>query len=230
MSQYGKYGMPPNPKKKGHGAKGYWIVGEGYYEQDGGTDPKPEPGDGNMPDIEDPSSQMKFCRIFPDLEKFQPTREQLEPLGVAMADVSELPNPTDPPPDSTIPAGFTYFGQFVDHDISRGHISGIEVDDRDAGLFRAGTRGCRIAGQGIGCHQADHLDVQTKTPAEPGHQIGIPAVITLAAPDGNLMGLGICVDQHVERRAAGTLHQLKAGHRHTLARKRVSLLARGSIV
>ncbi|MEM8950798.1 MAG: heme peroxidase family protein, partial [Pseudomonadota bacterium] len=54
----------------------------------------------------------------PDLEKFQPTREDLEPLGTAMADISELPNPVDNPPDSAIPAGFTYFGQFVDHDIS----------------------------------------------------------------------------------------------------------------
>ncbi|MGI9508534.1 MAG: peroxidase family protein, partial [Geminicoccaceae bacterium] len=132
MSDYGKYGMPP--KKKGHGAKGYWIVGEGYYEQDGGTEPKPEPGDGNMPDIDDPSSRMKFCRMFPDLEKFQPTRAALEPLGTAMADITELPNPVDNPPDSTIPAGFTYFGQFVDHDISRtpGNAS-TDITNADAG-------------------------------------------------------------------------------------------------
>ena len=132
MSQYGKYGMPP--KKQGHGAKGYWIVGEGYYEQDGGSEPMPEPGYGEMPTDMPNDGQMKFCRMFPDLEKFQPTREQLEPLGIAMADVTELPNPVDNPPDSTIPAGFTYFGQFVDHDISRtpGNAS-TEITNPDAG-------------------------------------------------------------------------------------------------
>ena len=61
MSEYGKYGMPP--KKKGHGAKGYWIVGEGYYEQDGGAEPVPEPDYGEMPPVVD--NQMKFCRMFP---------------------------------------------------------------------------------------------------------------------------------------------------------------------
>ncbi|MGI9488564.1 MAG: peroxidase family protein [Geminicoccaceae bacterium] len=114
MSDHGKYGMPT--KKKGHGVKGYWIYGEGYYEQDGGEQPKPEPSYGEKPQV--PDGMMKFCRLFPDLEKFRPTREDLEPLGLAMADFDE-PNPVDNPPDSPIPAGFTYFGQFVDHDISR---------------------------------------------------------------------------------------------------------------
>ena len=127
MSDYGKYGVPP--KKKGHGAKGYWIVGEGYYEQDGGEQPMPEPSYGKMPPVVEPVGQMKFCRMFPDLEKFQPTRDELEPLGIAMA-----ASPADNPPDSPIPAGFTYFGQFVDHDISRTpDQASTEITNPDAG-------------------------------------------------------------------------------------------------
>lgn len=116
MSDYGKYGMPP--KKQGHGAKGYWIVGEGYYEQDGGDQPKPEPKPGDMPYDVPPESMMRFSRLFPDLEPFRPERAALEALGQTMADANKIPTAADTPPDSPIPAGFTYFGQFVDHDIS----------------------------------------------------------------------------------------------------------------
>ena len=117
MSDYGKYGMPS--KKKGHGAKGYWIVGEGYYEQDGSDQPAPEPGYGEMPDEVPPESMMKFCRLFPDLAPFRPERSALEALGATMANAGNIGTAQDVPPDSPIPAGFTYFGQFVDHDISR---------------------------------------------------------------------------------------------------------------
>lgn len=116
MSKYTKYSMPS--KRRGHGAKGYWIQGEGYYGPDGG-DPTPveDPAD-EMPDGEQPGQILKFCRMF-DLEKLQPQRETLEALGASMAKAENIDGATDGPPNSEIPAGFTYFGQFVDHDISR---------------------------------------------------------------------------------------------------------------
>lgn len=132
MSEHGKYGMPP--KKKGHGAKGYWVVGEGYYEQDGSDQPAPEPEYGDKPTAMPTRPAMKFCRMFPNLDSFKPERAKLELLGEAMADVSAIGMASDNPPDSPIPAGFTYFGQFVDHDISR---TEADVGDAIAGVRAA---------------------------------------------------------------------------------------------
>lgn len=110
----GKYKLPA--KEKGHGASGYWILGEGYYGPEGDA-PMLERGIssqvGNSADV-----GMRFCRLF-ELEKFTPDQADLEKLGVTMANADQIGDATDTPPDSPIPAGFTYFGQFVDHDITR---------------------------------------------------------------------------------------------------------------
>lgn len=104
----GKYSMPA--KKRGHGAKGYWIVGEGYYMPDQ-SDPMPEP----KYDSDDTAKPMpmRFCRMFPDLDRFQPEPEPLQDLGTAMSESEDSAG------DPNIPAGMTYLGQFVDHDITR---------------------------------------------------------------------------------------------------------------
>ena len=125
MSKHTKYTMPL--KKRGHGAKGYWIEGEGYYGPDGGDPQKVDNPAEMMSDGEQPAKLMKFCRMF-DLDKLQPDRAALEALGQSMADASKIVDAVDNPPDSTIPAGFTYFGQFVDHDISR-TASSIELGE-----------------------------------------------------------------------------------------------------
>src|SRR5262249_47535182 len=54
----------------------------------------------------------KFGRMFPELLPFTPPIDALDELGAAM--VENAP-PTD---NADIPSGFTYFGQFVDHDIT----------------------------------------------------------------------------------------------------------------
>ncbi|MBD2338860.1 peroxidase [Calothrix sp. FACHB-156] len=57
----------------------------------------------------------KFGRLFPRLRPFTPSVESLTELGNAMND----PSPEKPEGDNvSVPAGFTYFGQFVDHDIT----------------------------------------------------------------------------------------------------------------
>lgn len=57
----------------------------------------------------------KFGRIFPSLQPLLPPIAALEELGRAMKD----PNPADPKGDNEdVPAGFTYLGQFIDHDIT----------------------------------------------------------------------------------------------------------------
>ncbi|GAX42593.1 hypothetical protein NIES4075_35950 [Tolypothrix sp. NIES-4075] len=57
----------------------------------------------------------KFGRMFPKLPSFTPSIASLTELGEAMND----PSPNTPDGDNlNVPAGFTYLGQFVDHDIT----------------------------------------------------------------------------------------------------------------
>lgn len=53
----------------------------------------------------------KFGRMFGKLDPLRVTDEQLTALGAAMFKASPDENPG-------VPAGFTYFGQFIDHDIT----------------------------------------------------------------------------------------------------------------
>lgn len=57
----------------------------------------------------------KFGRLFGELTPLNASDDALVALGNAMVD----PKPSDPAGDNPdIPAGFTYFGQFVDHDVT----------------------------------------------------------------------------------------------------------------
>jgi hypothetical protein len=78
----------------------------------------------------------RFGKMFPGLEPFRPPDEALEELGQAMT--SALPE--DPAlNNSDIPAGFTYLGQFIDHDITRDETEGFPLID-DPELIRQGRR------------------------------------------------------------------------------------------
>ncbi|XGW00088.1 MAG: heme peroxidase family protein [Leptolyngbya sp. BL-A-14] len=65
----------------------------------------------------------KFGRMFPELPAFVPSIDSLTALGNAMTDDNKK-DPLDPTRDDpngdnpNVPAGFTYLGQFVDHDIT----------------------------------------------------------------------------------------------------------------
>lgn len=69
----------------------------------------------------------RFGKMFPGLAPFRPPRAALENLGLQMKEAA----PEDPALDnSTIPAGFTYLGQFIDHDITRDLTEGFpKIDD-----------------------------------------------------------------------------------------------------
>ena len=60
------------------------------------------------------------------------TQALVERLGNLMGDLGREPNPnSNNPADSgvsNIPAGFTYFGQFVDHDITLDVSSNLDAD------------------------------------------------------------------------------------------------------
>jgi hypothetical protein len=67
----------------------------------------------------------RFGRMFPDLPPFRPPDDALTNLGLAMLD----PLPQAPAGDSLIPAGFTYLGQFIDHDLSLDPTAGFPIID-----------------------------------------------------------------------------------------------------
>lgn len=69
----------------------------------------------------------RFGKMFPDLEPFRPPGEALTNLGNAMRETL----PEDPTfNNSDVPAGFTYLGQFIDHDLTRDETRGFpRIDD-----------------------------------------------------------------------------------------------------
>jgi hypothetical protein len=67
----------------------------------------------------------KFGRLFPGLPAHEPKQPDLVAIGLKGGPMDE--GSLDPPPDSsTIPAGFTFFGQFIDHDITFDPTSSLE--------------------------------------------------------------------------------------------------------
>ena len=78
----------------------------------------------------------RFGKMFPDLEPFRPPDEALIDLGRAMFESQ----PEDPAlNNSDIPAGFTYLGQFIDHDITRDNTEGFPPFE-DPELIEQGRR------------------------------------------------------------------------------------------
>jgi hypothetical protein len=58
--------------------------------------------------------QADFGRMFPTLPAFQPAEALLKSLALAMQD----PNAAADDNPLSVPSGFTYLGQFLDHDIT----------------------------------------------------------------------------------------------------------------
>jgi Animal haem peroxidase len=72
----------------------------------------------------------RFGRMFRTLPAPRPDREALIALGKAMSEPASGPAARDNP---DIPAGYTYFGQFVDHDITFDPVSKLQrFNDPDA--------------------------------------------------------------------------------------------------
>jgi hypothetical protein len=62
----------------------------------------------------DPNQQSSFGRMFPTLDPFRPSDQSLTKLVQTQRDkgLTQLDN-------KGVPAGFTYLGQFIDHDLTR---------------------------------------------------------------------------------------------------------------
>jgi Animal haem peroxidase len=65
-----------------------------------------------------------FGRMFPTLPKFRPEDSKLDALAETMRDISVAPTSAngelkiDPGDNKNVPSGFTYLGQFIDHDVT----------------------------------------------------------------------------------------------------------------
>ncbi|GLK70747.1 hypothetical protein KHC23_18085 [Ancylobacter dichloromethanicus] len=71
-----------------------------------------------------PGAGFRFGRIFAQLPPFRPTDASLAALGARMTAALRPEDPPLPPDDARLPAGYTYFGQFIDHDITRDGTAG----------------------------------------------------------------------------------------------------------
>ena len=92
------------------------------------------------PALPDAERAFRFSRMFAELAAFAPADDGLIALGKAMEDT---PNFKDHP---DLPAGFTYFGQFLDHDITFDKTDGLPSGQLSLGtkplhLLRGGKDG-----------------------------------------------------------------------------------------
>jgi hypothetical protein len=78
----------------------------------------------------------RFGKLFPDLPAFRPPDDDLVALGRSMKESA----PEDPALNSSdVEAGFTYLGQFVDHDMTADKTAGFFVFDDPEDIEQART-------------------------------------------------------------------------------------------
>lgn len=137
--------MAENVRRR-HGEPVYFIAGEGVYRDDPAVAPKPisladfsrtaktlaMPLDGAPPgaaaEAAPPIDLFRFVRMFPDLPKFEDASiDGLKALGASMGQDASAPAADHP----NLPSGYTYLGQFIDHDIT---FDGEALEDADANL------------------------------------------------------------------------------------------------
>ena len=96
-----------------------------------------------------------FGRMFPRLPPLEVSDAKLQALAAAMLD----PDPTDTTRDNPhVPAGFTYLGQFIDHDITLDLTSLSEKDKDPLGIENFRTPSLDLdAVYGLGPDGSPHL-------------------------------------------------------------------------
>ncbi len=81
----------------------------------------------------------RFGRMFPDLAPHQDDPDALEALAASMfpgapVAATEAPPVLEPGENPDLAAGYTYLGQFIDHDITYDPLSSLERQNDPAGL------------------------------------------------------------------------------------------------
>ncbi|MFI6336627.1 heme peroxidase family protein [Streptomyces sp. NPDC050535] len=100
------------PQSKRHIRNSYYVVGEGIFNDPGvGTEDPVEP---STPSTLAALRRFRFSRLGPEPGTTVTGRPLREALAEAMTPAGETPDSSHP----AVPAGFTYLGQFVDHDLT----------------------------------------------------------------------------------------------------------------
>jgi len=89
-----------------HGAESYYVVGEGLLTEAGEGRPRPL-----APEVEAAAPPFRFSRMGPNGKGLQLGDVTRQKLADAMTVGAKDPN-------GRIPSGFTYLGQFIDHDLT----------------------------------------------------------------------------------------------------------------
>ncbi|MEO7912888.1 MAG: peroxidase family protein [Roseiflexaceae bacterium] len=149
-----------------HGQISYYVEGEGFV----GT-PDPTVLGAEQADM-DTERAFRFSRMFPELPALTPADDGLIALGKAMEDAPNFKDHAD------LPAGFTYFGQFLDHDITFDKTDGLPsgqlnpeeiIQGRSPSLDLDNVYGRGPALEGKRLYEADgiHLRIGQTNPAGP---------------------------------------------------------------
>ncbi|MFG2131295.1 heme peroxidase family protein [Streptomyces sp. NPDC048751] len=120
------------PQNKRHVRSSYFVVGEGALgdtPDDGPAEPSP------LSDVA-ALRRFRFSRLGPKAEESQQLdRATRQALAEAMTDRAQTQPNTK---DRTVPAGFTYLGQFVDHDLTLDATAAHLEDDITVGQLLQG--------------------------------------------------------------------------------------------
>src|SRR3954452_4988820 len=101
-----------------HGSESYYVLGEGLLTESGGGRPRPL-----SPEVEAKAPPFRFSRMGPSGAGHQGGEEKRQELGAAMTRAS------GPTRTSRVPSGFTYLGQFIDHDLTADKTAVMFGDD-----------------------------------------------------------------------------------------------------
>jgi len=157
-----------------HGSRSaYYILGEGVVHEPeflSGGHSCPAGGAAALP----PPLLFKFGRMFPRPERRMTEREWFElsegliKLGLCMNNPAKYCNqpPTEPPGDSTIPAGYTYLGQFITHEISFDNTQDLPPVEPDPANLRSPSLDLdSLYGAGPGDEQSRRMYEDGPSPA-----------------------------------------------------------------
>jgi hypothetical protein len=90
-----------------HGSESYYVLGEGLLTESGGGRPRPL-----SPEVEAKAPPFRFSRMGPSGAGHQVGEKTRQKLATAMTKAGGATRA------SRIPSGFTYLGQFIDHDLT----------------------------------------------------------------------------------------------------------------
>jgi len=141
----------------------------------------------------------RFGKMFPDLEPFRPPDDALDELGRGMREV----NPGDPAlNNSGIAAGFTYLGQFVDHDITHDGTQDFPLLNDLAEIEQQRTPTLDLDSlYGLGPARSDQLYDPELPPSRARFRIGRTSPLDAQAPGGALPSMLNDLPRGPDRRA-----------------------------